>query len=152
MAYLVVWLLAATTPLPPVHAAIPPADPAAVVSIRMGHHDCPHCMLANADLNNTCVKNGNLAGADFDGANLTLMCMSYANFSGASFRRANLSGANLAHADLDGADFTDAKLTITSFKGTDLRGVKGMTQAQLDTACSDAATKAPAGMHVNICS
>lgn len=148
----IVWLLAAIMPALPVQAAAPAADPAAVASIRAGHRDCPHCMLAGADLNNTCVKNGNLASADFDGANLTMMCMSYANFGGASFRGTNLSGANLAHANLDGADFTGAKLTIASFKGTDLRNAKGLTQAQLDTACGDAATKAPDGMHVKICS
>lgn len=148
----IVWLFAATISALPALAATPAADSAAVASIRAGRHDCPHCMLAGADLNNTCVKNGNLSGADFDGANLTLMCMSYANFKDASFRDTNLSGANLAHAVLDGANFTGAKLTIASFKGTDLRKTKGLTQAQLDRACGDHETKPPAGLHVNICS
>jgi uncharacterized protein YjbI with pentapeptide repeats len=77
--------------------------------------------------------------------------MSYANFTNVSFRDANLSGANLAHANLTGADFTGAKLAITSFKGTDLTKTKGLTQAQLDSACSDAETKAPAGLKAHIC-
>ena len=128
------------------------ADANAVASIKAGHHDCAHCDLAGADLTNTCVKNGNLEGADFSGAKLVLMCMSYADFKGASFRHADLGGANLAHAKLDGADFTGASLSITSFKGTDLRRAKGFTQKQLDAACGDAGTKAPQGLSVKICS
>ena len=128
------------------------ADPSAVASIKAGHHDCAHCNLAGADLSNTCVKNGNLEGANFASAKLFLMCMSYADFKGASFRGTDLSGANLAHAKLDGADFSGALLTITSFKGTDLSRAKGLTQKQLDQACGDAATISPAGLHVKTCS
>jgi uncharacterized protein YjbI with pentapeptide repeats len=108
-----------------------------VSSIRAGHHDCPHCDLAGADLTNTCVKGGNLEGAKFDGAHAVLMCMSFADFKGASFKNADLSGAVLA---------------ITSFKGTDLTHAKGLTQSQLDRACGDADTKAPEGLHVKTCS
>jgi uncharacterized protein YjbI with pentapeptide repeats len=127
-------------------------DRAAVDSIKAGHHDCPACDLSGANLDNTCVKGGNLVGADFSNVHAVLMCMSYANFTNVSFRGADLSGANLAHAILDGADFSGATLSITSFKGTDLRKAKGLTQAQLDTACGDADTKAPDGMKVPICS
>ena len=123
----------------------------AVASIKAGNKDCPHCVLAGADLTNQCVKGGNLAGADFDHARLILMCMSFANFKGATFRGADLSGANLAHANLDGADLTGALMTITSIKGTDLTRVKGLTQSQLDAACGDAETKAPAGLQVKTC-
>ena len=132
--------------------ALSAADPGAVASIKAGHHDCPHCQLAGADLSNQCVKYGNLEGADFSHAKLFLMCMSYADFKGASFRGTDLSGANLAHAKLDGADFSGAQLTITSFKGTDLSRAKGLTQKQLDQACGDAATISPAGLHVKTCS
>ena len=132
------------------HAAT--ADPAAIASIRAGHHDCYRCQLAGADLTNTCVKGGNLEGADFDGANAVLMCMSYADFRGATFRGTDLAGANLAHAKLDDADFTNADLSITSFKGTDLSHAKGLTQPQLDKACGDAATKPPQGLSVKTCS
>ncbi|MGH6870550.1 MAG: pentapeptide repeat-containing protein [Rhizomicrobium sp.] len=127
-------------------------DRGAVASIRAGNHDCPHCDLAGADLTNTCVKGGNLEGAKFDGARAVLMCMSYADFKGASFRKTDLAGANLAHADVDDADFTDADLSITSIKGTDLSHARGLTQAQLDRACGDAETKAPAGLTVKTCS
>ena len=147
MSFLLAMMIAMAHPAP----AMSHADPVAVASIKAGHHDCPRCELSGADLSNTCVKNGNLTGADFDGANLTLMCMSYADFSGATFRGTDLAAANLAHARLDGADFSGADLTITSFKGTDLTLARGLTQAQLDKACGDADTKAPAGLTVPAC-
>src|ERR1700761_3936825 len=127
------------------------ADAAAVAKIHGGIVDCVGCDLRGADLTNTCVKEHDLHGADFDGANATLMCMSFANFTDASFRGTELSGANLAGAKLDGADLTGAGTSITSFLGTDLTKVKGLTQAQLDVACGDAATKLPPGLHVHTC-
>ena len=130
----------------------PAAAPAAIASIEGGKHDCPRCNLKGADLTNQCVKQGNLEGADFDGARAVLMCMSFADFRRATFRGADLAGANLAHAILDGADMTGADLPITSIKGTDLSHAIGLTQRQLDEACGDAETKAPAGLQVKTCS
>jgi uncharacterized protein YjbI with pentapeptide repeats len=146
---LFVFCLATVAPAFAVSA--PQADRAAVASIKAGHHDCPHCELAFADLTNTCVKNGNVEGADFEGATLVLMCMSYANFRNSNFRHADLSGANLAHAIVDGADFDGATLSITSLKGTDLRYANGLTQDQIDLACSDRETKLPAGLTPHLC-
>jgi hypothetical protein len=137
----------ASLPAAPVHAA----DPAAVAKIHGGIVDCIGCNLAGADLTNTCVKEHDLHGANFDGANATLMCMSFANFTDASFRGTDLSGANLAGAKLDGADLTGAKTSITSFLGTDLRRTKGLTQKQLDVACGDAKTLPPPGLQVHTC-
>ena len=127
------------------------ADPYAVARIEGGIVDCPGCQLQGANLVNTCVKAKDLHGANFDGANATLMCMSFANFTNASFRGTELSGANLAGARMDGADLTGAKTSITSFLGTDLTRVKGLTQKQLDVACSDAKTRLPPGLRVHTC-
>jgi len=124
----------------------PPYDPAAVARLHAGIADCVGCNLKNADLANTCVTARDLRGADFDGADATMMCMALANFAGASFRNANLSGAKL-----DGADLTGAETSITSFLGTDLRHTKGLTQAQLDIACSDSRTQLPAGLRIHTC-
>ncbi|HEY4075632.1 MAG TPA: pentapeptide repeat-containing protein [Rhizomicrobium sp.] len=134
-------------PAVPAHAA----DTAAVAKIHGGIVDCVGCNLSGADLTNTCVKEHDLHGANFDGANATLMCMSFANFTKASFRGTELSGANLAGAKMDGADLTGAKTSITSFLGTDLTKVKGLTQAQLNVACSDARTKLPPGLTIHVC-
>ncbi|MEI9992298.1 MAG: pentapeptide repeat-containing protein [Rhizomicrobium sp.] len=131
--------------------AAPAYDAAAVARIHAAIVDCPGCNLAGADLTNTCVKAHDLHGANFDGATAVLMCMSYANFTGATFRGTDLSAANLAHATLDGADLTGAVMDITSIKGTDLRQARGLTQKQLDQACGDADTKAPAGLKVHFC-
>jgi uncharacterized protein YjbI with pentapeptide repeats len=132
-------------------APAPAADPAAVAKLHGGIVDCVGCNLAGADLTNTCVKDHDLHGADFTGANATLMCMSFADFTDVSFRNTELSGANLAGAKLDGADLTGAKTSITSFLGTDLTHVKGLTQAQLNVACGDATTRLPPGLHVHTC-
>ena len=131
----------------PAHAA----DPAAVAKIRGGIVDCVGCNLSGADLTNTCVKEHDLRGANFDGANATLMCMSFSNFTNASFRGTELSGANMAGAKMDGADLTGAGTSITSFLGTDLTKVKGLTQKQLDVACSDAKTRLPPGLKIHTC-
>lgn len=127
------------------------ADPAAVAKIKGGIVDCVGCNLSGADLTNTCVKEHDLRGANFDGANATLMCMSFSNFTNASFRGTDLSGANMAGSKMDGADLTGAKTSITSFLGTDLRKVKGLTQKQLDIACSDKKTRLPPGLKIKTC-
>ena len=132
--------------------AAPHYDVAAVAKIHGGIVDCVGCDLQGADLSNTCVKAHDLHGANFDGANATLMCMSFANFTNVTFRGTDLSAANLASAKMDGADLTGAKTSITSFLGTDLSKTKGLTQAQLNVACSDKATKLPAGLKIHICS
>jgi len=129
----------------------PSYDPAALARIHAGPADCAGCNLKGADLTNTCVTAHDLHGANFDGANATLMCMASANVSGSSFRGTELSGANLAGAKLAGADLTGAHTSITSFAGTDLTHVKGLTQSQLDIACSDANTKLPAGLKIHTC-
>jgi uncharacterized protein YjbI with pentapeptide repeats len=153
---LIAWLCLLGTALPLAGAALAAAparyDAAAVARIHGGIVDCVGCNLQGADLSNTCVKEHDLTGANFDGADASLMCMSFANFSNASFRGTELSGANLAGANLTGADLTGAKTSITSFLGTDLTKVKGLTQAQLDVACSDAKTKLPKGLKIHICS
>ena len=152
----IAWLCLLGTALPLTGAALAasPAryDAAAVAKIHGGIVDCVRCNLAGADLTNTCVKEHDLHGANFDGANASLMCMSFANFTNASFRGTELSGANLAGAKMDGADLTGAKTSITSFLGTDLTRVKGLTQAQLNVACSDGKTKLPVGLRPHLCS
>jgi len=134
----------------PAAAVLP--DPAAVARIKADERNCPGCDLRGADLSNTCVKGGDLTNARFDGAKLAYMCMSDANFTRVSFRDADLSGANLARSNLAGADLTGALLAITSLKGTDLSAAKGLTQAQLDDACADEATKVPVGLIAKTCS
>ena len=102
-------------------------------------------------MSNQCVKGGDLTGADFTNVTALYMCMSQANFTDVSFRNANLTGANLANSNLTGADFSGANLDITSLKGADLSHAKGLTQKQIDIACSNAQTKLPAGLKAKTC-
>lgn len=122
-----------------------------VGSIKAGNHNCPHCVLAGADLSNQCVKGGDLTGADFSDTKLVLACMSKANFRGASFRSADLSGANLSDSKLDGADLTGAIFSATQARGTDFSRSRGLTQAQLNGVCGDAKTRVPAGLTIPRC-
>lgn len=144
-------LLAITPALAVDYVGSKGADPKAVARIRADIVDCPGCKLMGADLSNACVKEHDLRGANFDGANATLMCMSFADFRGASFRGTELSGANMAGARMHGADLTGAITSVTSFLGTDLRNVKGLTQKQIDLACSDKDTKLPSGLKPRFC-
>ncbi|MEU6724851.1 pentapeptide repeat-containing protein [Nonomuraea wenchangensis] len=77
-------------------------------------------------------------GADLIGARLR----------GADLRRANLRGAYLIGADLRGADLREADLIGADLRGADLAGADltgaiFLTQAQLNAAAGDAATRVP---------
>ncbi|MER5479359.1 pentapeptide repeat-containing protein [Streptomyces sp. NPDC002734] len=77
-------------------------------------------------------------GADLMGARLAAADLRGASLRGALLVAADLSGADLREADLIGADLRDADL-----RGADLTGALFLTQAQLDAAKGDAATRLP---------
>ncbi|PYE49698.1 pentapeptide repeat-containing protein [Paenibacillus barcinonensis] len=77
-------------------------------------------------------------GMDFLGANLQ-----GADLRGASFRGALMIAANLRHADARNADWIGADLRDTELGGADLRGAIFLTQAQLNAAKGDTATRLP---------
>ena len=80
------------------------------------------------------LSNAKFEDADLFGADLT-----YARLDGANFKAANLSHAVLDYADLRGAIFTK-----TNLKGTNLRYVQNLTQAQIDDSFCDRNTVFPA--------
>ncbi len=80
-------------------------------------------------------------GADLIGARLRGADLRGANLRGAYLIAADLTGADLRSADLIGADFRDARLA-----GADLTGALFLTQAQLNAARGDGATKLPAAL------
>src|SRR5690606_26208080 len=86
------------------------------------------------------------AGADFREADLTAANLRDARLERSSFREADLSSANLVGAILTGSDFTDADLSRAQLRGADLSRAKGLTQDQLDDACSDGSTRLPKGL------
>jgi uncharacterized protein YjbI with pentapeptide repeats len=69
-----------------------------------------------------------------------------AGLRAANLRGAYLIGADLRGADLRGADLIGADLRGARLAGADLRGALFLTQAQLDAAGGDAATRLPAGL------
>lgn len=83
----------------------------------------------------------NHRGADLVGARLRKADLRGASLRGALLVAADLAGADLRHADLIGADLRDADLT-----GADLTDALFLTQAQLNAARGDAATKLPGGL------
>lgn len=91
--------------------------------------------LAKANLTEAQLVKANLTGADLEEANLT----------GADLYEADLTGANLHHANLTGANLDGTNLT-RALVGTDLTGVRGLSQAQLDAAFADEDTSLPAGL------
>ncbi|KIZ14119.1 hypothetical protein SNA_33915 [Streptomyces natalensis ATCC 27448] len=80
-------------------------------------------------------------GADLFGARLKGAALRGASLRGACLIAADLRGADLRTADLIGADLRDADLA-----GADLTGSFFLTQAQLNAARGDAATRLPAGL------
>ena len=81
-------------------------------------------------------RNRNHRGADLIGARLAGADLRGANLRGALLVAADLRGADLRLADVIGADLRDADL-----RGADLGGCLFLTQAQLDSAKGDAATR-----------
>ncbi|MFE6891067.1 pentapeptide repeat-containing protein [Streptomyces sp. NPDC057694] len=80
----------------------------------------------------------NHRGADLVGARLGKADLRGANLRGTLLIAADLTGADLRSADLIGADLRDARIG-----GADLRGALFLTQAQLNAARGDAATRIP---------
>ncbi|MFI8099495.1 pentapeptide repeat-containing protein [Streptomyces sp. NPDC086023] len=83
-------------------------------------------------------KKKNHRGADLMGARLA-----GADLRGANLRGAYLIAADLKKADLRGADLIGADLRDTDLAGADLTGCIFLTQAQLNAARGNAATRIP---------
>ena len=86
-------------------------------------------------------KGKDLWGAELVGADLRRQ-----DLRGASLRGACLLGADLREADLRGADVIGADLRAADLRGSDLRRCLFLTQAQIDSAKGDRATKLPRGI------
>src|SRR6266540_1827984 len=120
-------------------------------------------VLNRADLTDTWLGGANLTRARPEGANLTPVQLHEANLTDASLAgadltraelpmanltRAQLPGANLTLAVLNRADLNDASLgranlTRAWLGGADLTGAHDLTQAQVEAALGDAATRLP---------
>ncbi|MEO0608128.1 MAG: pentapeptide repeat-containing protein [Pseudomonadota bacterium] len=148
-------------------SALPAAaqDSAAVEKVKAGQA-CPGCNLfqanlsyrdgQNLDLSSARLRQSNLSLGTFDGVNLSNADLAFANLFGARFNRANFTQANLQNATAVGtffgaSSFAGADLSGANLSGADLKIARGLTQAQLDTACGDASTQLPAGKTIPRC-
>lgn len=79
------------------------------------------------------MKEANLRGVDFWGANLDGAQLAFVHLEGADFRNAQLEGANLSFADLKGADLSLANLTGAKFSYANMQ-LTNFSEAQLAEA------------------
>jgi len=99
--------------------------------------------LSGADLRRISATSADFSRAVFRSADLSGADLYFSNLSGAKFGNANLAGANLKRANLANADLTGATVDGANISSADLRGVQGLNQARLDTACGNDFTKLP---------
>lgn len=140
-------------------------DAAEIARVQAGQ-SCPGCNLFQADLSYRDLPDLDLSGSRlrqatlalatmnrtrFDNANLSVANMFGGRFTSASFRHADLTRANLVGAYLHSADMTGARLDGANLSGAELGTARGLTQTQLSTACGDASTELPAGLHIPRC-
>lgn len=131
-----------------------------------GGASCPGCDLLQIDLSYQMVTNRDFSGARlmqggftagiydgvrFSNANLRFLEGSASRFSRANFTGADLSEASLVGSYFGGARFARANLAGANLSGSDFSTATGLTQAQLDAACGDAATRLPSGLTVPVC-
>jgi hypothetical protein len=91
--------------------------------------------------------NANLVGSYFRAATLNRVSFESANLTGASFYCATLIGADFRSSDL-----TKTEMINTRFVGGRFDGAKGLTLAQLDTACGTGNDFGSTGLKIGACS
>lgn len=131
-----------------------------------GQTTCEGCDLFQVDLSYQELPGIDLTHARLRQADLSLSTFDKAKFTGANLSIVNAFGLRAEHADFSKADFTDATLVGGTYGGADFTGAKfdnanlsgsdfetskGLTQAQLNTACGDATTKLPKGLKLAAC-
>lgn len=117
----------------------------------LSFRDLPGVNVANSRLRQADLSLATMNSADFHNSNLSIANMFGGRFTSANFQRANLEQAVMVGAYFGSADFTGATLTGANLSGADMKTARGLTQAQLDTACGDESTQLPAELSVPRC-
>lgn len=104
--------------------------------------------LEGRDLRGSMLKGLDLSGMDFEDADLSGADIEGARLFGADLEGSDLREADLKTADLRNVDFDETRLDGADLAGADLRGADlstatGLSQRQVDRACTDAATRLP---------
>jgi uncharacterized protein YjbI with pentapeptide repeats len=115
-------------------------DTLLAVDVPVHRKEVNELLLRASELTRATVKGkkSDRRGADLIGAKLKGAVLTGANLRGAYLIAADLRGADLRLADVIGADFRDADL-----RGADLTDALFLTQAQVNAARGDKATKIP---------
>ena len=118
-------------------------------------------ILTNSDLQRADISRAHFTRSNFADANLTSASGANVNFEGSKFVNARFDHMNLRNAKLDGAVFHNVKfgnallsgatMAGADFSKADLLEVRGLEQAQLDTACGDSETRLPIGLSLSYC-
>jgi len=131
-----------------------------------GGASCPGCNLFQGAFGGLEARGLNLSGARLRQSDLSLSVMNRTRFSGADMRDVDayggvFSGSNFSRADLtnasfvgtylEGANFSGATLAGTNLSGAQLARATGLTQAQLNRACGDEATRLPGSLRIPAC-
>ena len=136
-----------------------------IARVRAGA-SCPGCNLFQGDFGGLEARGLNLSGARLRQSDMSLSVMirtrftsadmrdveAYgAVFSSTNFSRADLTNASLVGTYLEGANFSGATLVGTNLSGASLLRATGLTQAQLNRACGDEATRLPGSLRIPAC-
>jgi uncharacterized protein YjbI with pentapeptide repeats len=105
----------------------------------------PSLSLQGANLLEANLEGGHLERANLAEANLERVNLEEANLIDADLRKANLKEANLVNANLSKANLRGANLKEADLSGAFLQEMteESLTQAQIDEAVGDDATKLP---------
>lgn len=125
-----------------------------LIKAHLSGADLVGAELQSGHLNKANLENANLTGAHLEGAILIVTNLEKANLEGARLSYAKLEGANLKETNLLNAYLQDADLRGANLEGThpemakslqdtDMNGVVGLTQAQLDACAKKGAIVAP---------
>ncbi len=118
---------------------------------NLSYRDMPRVDLSGSRLRQSDLSLTTMNGADFAGADISVSNLFGGRFTGANFAGANLTRSSLVGTYFGGANLKGANLTGANLSGAELQTVKGLTQAQLDTACGDGMTKLPRGLRIPAC-
>jgi uncharacterized protein YjbI with pentapeptide repeats len=136
-----------------------------IASVKAGR-SCAGCNLFQADFDYEDISGKNLSGSRIRQSDMSLSTADRTNFSradlslanmygvratGANFTRANLSQASMVGGYFSGSNFAGANLTGANLSGAELAGARGLTQAQLNSACGDRETTLPHGLQIGAC-
>ena len=82
--------------------------------------------MARVEMEQSDLRDANLAGADFSGATLAASDLTFARLDGANLQRADLRFANLTSTTVSDVDFEGAVFSFTVLGGVDLSEASGL--------------------------